>query len=55
MITRVDLDTPSLGVYDPVSSGVRFDNAEIRISEAPGLGITAIEGLELLDVEVAAG
>mgnify|MGYP001818901784 FL=1 len=55
VITRVDLDTPSLGEFDPVSSGVRFDNAEITISDAPGLGITAIEGLEMLDVEVQAG
>jgi len=54
VITRVDLDTPSLGEYDPVSSGVRFDNAEITISDAPGLGITAIDGLEMLDLEVAA-
>jgi L-alanine-DL-glutamate epimerase-like enolase superfamily enzyme len=54
VITRVDLDAPQLGTHDPVSSGVRFDNAEITIGDAPGLGITAIEGLEALDVEVTA-
>jgi len=51
VITKVDLDTPSLGEYDPVSSGVRFNDAEIVITDAPGLGITAVEGLELLDLE----
>ena len=51
VITKVDLDTPSLGEYDPVSSGVRFNDAEIVITDAPGLGITAVEGLEQLDVE----
>lgn len=51
VITKIDLDTPSLGQYDPVSSGVEFDGAEIRITDAPGLGITAVEGLEMLDVE----
>ena len=51
MITKVDLDTPSLGVYDPVVSGVKFDNAEITITDAPGLGIVEIDGLEPLDVE----
>lgn len=53
VITRVDLDAPSLGTWDPVSSGVAFNNAEITISDAPGLGITAVEGLEMLDIEVA--
>lgn len=49
VITKVDLDTPSLGEYDPVESGVKFNNSEIRITDAPGLGITAIDGLEELD------
>ena len=51
VITKVDLDTPSLGEYDPVVSGVQFNNAEIRITDAPGLGITEIQGLEMLDTE----
>jgi o-succinylbenzoate synthase len=51
VITKVDLDTPSLGRFDPVSSGVRFRNAEIRITDAPGLGITHIDNLEMLDLE----
>ena len=51
VITKIDLDTPSLGKYDPVVSGVKFDNAEIRITDAPGLGITEVDGLEMLDIE----
>ena len=45
VITKVDLDTPALGRFDPVKCGVRFDNAEISISDAPGLGITEIGNL----------
>ena len=50
VITKVDLDAPSLGTFDPVSSGVDFNDAEISISDVPGLGITQIENLEMLDV-----
>ncbi len=49
VITRVDLDAPSLAVGNPVKSGVTFEDSEIRISEAPGLGIEHIEGLTMLD------
>ncbi|GAB3754263.1 dipeptide epimerase [Lysobacter olei] len=45
VITRVDLDGPSLCRHDPVLSGVRFNDAEIRVTNAPGLGIRSIEGL----------
>lgn len=48
VITKIDLDGPTLCAYDPVKSSVKFDNADITIEDAPGLGITAIEGLELL-------
>jgi o-succinylbenzoate synthase len=47
-ITRVDLDGPSLCAYDPVDGGVSFNESEISISSAPGLGIRSIRGLELL-------
>ena len=50
VISKIDLDGPSLCQYDPVSSGVNFNNAEIKISEAPGLGITKIKGLQMLDI-----
>ena len=46
VITRVDLDGPSLGRFNPVESNVCFLDAEITINPTPGLGITAVHGLE---------
>lgn len=46
IITRVDLDGPSLCQFDPVEGGVTFNESEISIGDAPGLGIRAIRGLE---------
>jgi L-alanine-DL-glutamate epimerase-like enolase superfamily enzyme len=46
VVTRVDLDGPSLCTFDPVRSNVGFDGPRIRLGEGPGLGITAIDGLE---------
>ena len=46
VITKVDLDGPSLAQFDPVVGGVTFNEAEISISDAPGLGIREIRGLE---------
>lgn len=51
VITKIDLDTPSLGQYDPVRSGVQFNNAEIKITDLPGLGISKIENLSMLDIK----
>jgi L-alanine-DL-glutamate epimerase-like enolase superfamily enzyme len=48
VITKIDLDGPSLCLFDPVHSSVRFNDADITIDDAPGLGIAAIDGLELL-------
>ncbi|MDP2714751.1 dipeptide epimerase [Rheinheimera sp.] len=48
VITKIDLDGPSLCLFDPVTSSVSFNDADITIADAPGLGITAIEGLEIL-------
>jgi len=48
VITKVDLDGPSLCQFDPVDGGVIFNESEISISDAPGLGIRAIRGLEML-------
>ncbi|HBK45184.1 MAG TPA: dipeptide epimerase [Xanthomonadaceae bacterium] len=48
VITKVDLDGPSLGLFDPVEGGVIFNESEISITDAPGLGIREIRGLELL-------
>jgi len=45
IISKIDLDGPALGQYDPVIGGVSFDKANISLSEAPGLGIEGIDGL----------
>ncbi len=45
VITRVDLDVPSLCTRDPVQCGVTFDGPRISISESPGLGVVAVHGL----------
>jgi L-alanine-DL-glutamate epimerase-like enolase superfamily enzyme len=45
VISKVDLDAPSLCRHDPVAGGVRFNESEITITDAPGLGIHAIDGL----------
>jgi hypothetical protein len=42
------LDGPSLAMFDPVDGGVTFNESEISISDAPGLGIRSIRGLEPL-------
>ncbi|GAA3930701.1 dipeptide epimerase [Luteimonas lutimaris] len=46
VITKVDLDGPSLCAFDPVDGGVTFNESEISISDAPGLGIREIRNLE---------
>lgn len=45
VITKVDLDGPSLCRFDPVAGGVIFNHSEISVTDAPGLGITSIDGL----------
>ncbi len=47
-ITRIDLDGPSLCAVDPVRCGVHFDQSIIAISDAAGLGVTQLIGLEML-------
>ncbi|HST45816.1 MAG TPA: dipeptide epimerase [Luteimonas sp.] len=46
VITKVDLDGPSLCRFDPVEGGVLFNESEISVGDAPGLGIRSIRGLE---------
>jgi len=46
VITKIDLDGPSLCMFNPVEGGVIFNESEISIPDAPGLGITSIRGLE---------
>lgn len=53
VISKVDLDGPSLSRYDPVRSGVIFNESEISVTAAPGLGIAQIEGLTPLPTGAA--
>jgi o-succinylbenzoate synthase len=48
VISKVDLDGPSLCRFDPVAGGVIFNESEIRVTDAPGLGIRSIDGLVLV-------
>jgi L-Ala-D/L-Glu epimerase len=48
VITKVDLDGPSLCAFNPVDGGVIFNESEISITDAPGLGIREIRGLQRL-------
>ncbi|TWI03556.1 o-succinylbenzoate synthase [Luteimonas cucumeris] len=50
VITKVDLDGPSLSQFNPVDGGVIFNESEISITDAPGLGIREIRGLEPIRV-----
>ena len=47
-ITKIDLDGPSLCAFNPVDGGVIFNESEISVTDAPGLGIRDIRGLELI-------
>ena len=47
-ITKIDLDGPSLCAFNPVDGGVLFNDSEISVTDAPGLGIREIRGLELV-------
>jgi L-Ala-D/L-Glu epimerase len=46
VITKVDLDGPSLCAFNPVDGGVIFNESEISITDVPGLGIREIRGFE---------
>lgn len=46
IITRIDLDGPVLCKVDPVHGGAVFQEKDITVSDAPGLGITGIDGLQ---------
>lgn len=48
LITKLDLDVPSLCQFNPVIGGIRCEDADIILNETPGLGIEKIEGLQLL-------
>jgi o-succinylbenzoate synthase len=48
VITKVDLDGPSLCAFNPIDGGVIFRESEITVTDAPGLGIREIRGLQPL-------
>ncbi|MEW5248777.1 dipeptide epimerase [Microbulbifer sp. 2201CG32-9] len=48
IVSKLDLDVPSLCQYDPVIGGATYRDADIILNETPGLGIEKIEGLQLL-------
>ena len=48
VINKVDLDGPSLCAFNPVQGGVIFNESEISITDAPGLGIVQVDALEML-------
>lgn len=49
IITRVDLDGPVLCSHDPVIGGAIFQEKEITLTKAAGLGIQGIQGIHYLD------
>ena len=49
IITRVDLDGPSLCREDPVDGGCIYNEQTITVSEEPGFGVRGIRGLTYLD------
>ncbi|WP_036110576.1 MULTISPECIES: dipeptide epimerase [Luteibacter] len=48
VITKIDLDGPSLCTFNPVDGGVDFDESHLSIPPLPGLGIRSVRGLEPL-------
>lgn len=46
IVTRNDLDAADLMAADPVVGGIHYEKNELLIPEAPGLGITGVEGWE---------
>ncbi len=50
IITRIDLDGPALGTFDPVKGGTTFNGPKITLNKEAGLGIRTIKGLQYLAV-----
>ncbi len=48
VITKIDLDGPALGQFDPVQGGVDFNFSHINLNNGPGLGIEKITELVYL-------
>lgn len=48
VISKIDLDGPALGKFDPVKGGATFNKSLIELGQSAGLGIEFIEGLQPL-------
>lgn len=48
VVSKLDLDVPSLCQFDPVVGGATYRDADIILNETPGLGIEKVEGLQFL-------
>ena len=49
IITKIDLDGPVLCSEDPIVGGAVFNEKYITVSDEPGLGIKAVQGIRYLD------
>ena len=49
VISKIDLDGPGLGCFNPIDGNVRFDDAVITVSDRPGLGIRSVSHITWLD------
>jgi len=49
IITKIDLDGPVLCSEDPIEGGAVFNEKRITVSDAPGLGVTGVNGIRYLD------
>ncbi len=49
VITKIDLDGPTLGTFNPIDGNVHFDDAVITVSDRPGLGIRSVSNITWLD------
>lgn len=48
VITKIDLDGPTLGTFNPIDGNVHFDDAVISVSDRPGLGIRSVSHITWL-------
>lgn len=49
VITKIDLDGPTLGAFNPIDSNVNFNDAVISVTDAPGLGISHLPSVLWFD------
>lgn len=49
VISKIDLDGPTLGAFNPIDSNVLFNDAVILVTDAPGLGIRQLPTVNWFD------